>query len=324
MTKDELDQLLYQRGASQNLTNKAAVMERLYAICGIKTPLDVACGFKKRELSDEDINRMITIREDGTIIVDDRNGNVRKFEELDNGDACYTNDSRHSESLDQPGIYIINSAGIDDSFHQDEMLERDNNFLISRNTPNGRVLVHERRGGSNQINEEVDDGNPVLDFIYYIKCPSRELAKEKYALAKEYVSGEYPNAAEWYKNRDRLIKAAPPIEERREVDPQDIPLEKVFDVERAAALEERLGEYRREVENLTEMLKSKDEEIRRITSEKDKAFGALAKTQIMANRMYDIVIDIKKSPIGKVFFGRKLQDIPDKNRFLDSGREIDD
>ena len=324
MTKDELDQLLYQRGASQNLTNKAAVMERLYAICGIKTPLDVACGFKKRELSDDDINRMIVINEDGTIIFDDKQGNFRRFEELDNGDACYTNNSRQRESLDQPGIYIINNAGIDETFQQNEMSDKDNNFLISRNTPNGRVLVHERRGGSNQINEEVDDGNPVLDFIYYIKCPSRELAREKYTLAKEYISGEYPNAAEWYKERDKLIKAAPPLEERREVDPQDIPTDVVFDAERAAALEERLGEYRREVEGLTEMLKSKDQEIQKVTSEKDKALGALAKTQIMANRMYDILSEIKRSPIGKVFFGRKLQDIPDKNKFLDSGRGLDE
>ena len=77
------------------------------------------------------------------------------------------------------------------------------------------------------------------------------------------------------------------------------------------------------IEGLTEMLKSKDQEINKLTSEKDKALGALAKTQIMANRMYDIVADIKKSPVGKVFFGRKLQDIPEKNKFLDSGREID-
>ena len=184
MTKDELCNYLIANGASSDLMQKPAVMERIYACFDVDSDYGLVTGNFYQALNS--LSESVKVDEDGNIIVND-GVNSRIFKRLPNNEASYTNNDESGYSIDEPGEYIIDKYGMDKKFRSTD------NHSITRKE-DGTIDAD-----GLTLN---DNGSPLLNLYDLLNStPEKTWKKNKKTITKRYERTE-----NWFKDRERRVK----------------------------------------------------------------------------------------------------------------------
>lgn len=280
-----------ERAELKELLKNMGIDEKLVEMPGIVEPI-------YKEVMDRTINqvsgnRMISVHEPSKFSFDN------KSITLDKDGGAYVTYDDVSIRLNSYGIQTSYSAGNEYDFFSSIVRKVDGTIeSTSGNNGNGSwgENVYLDNGSWSIENARGESISKRSSIRYGVERPvvldGKSLLEEFDTNSKSIIQN-YPATAEWYAKRREALAAT--IE--RETDP--VLLEK----RRVEALEsevKRLTAVNRDLTNRNEKLSS------------------------MLNRSLEFMSDVRKSPVGQIFFHRKLKKYDENAKRLDSGREMYD
>lgn len=272
MKRQEIKDILFEMGASTKMLEMPAVMERIY-------------NYYIDE-NEKTIREEINIGPNGEIEckIDDKynrypNGVKRGFYIEKNGECVFVNNEQNGTELG--GRYFIDEFGMDRMFTDDYALI-DHECTVER-TEKGTVEVN---GG---VVVQEDQGDPILNYSNYTVLKVKSSRTIGWEGNKDFLTKYYPITKEWFEIREGIRT-------------QDIK-------------ETKDKELNDEVRNLENRIKTMEEqhkeEIDKLSNQVNKLSEEKQALQGMLNRALELCKTVKESPFGKIFFGRKLKELPD-------------
>ena len=272
MKRKEIKEVLLELGASLKLLEMPAVMERIYNYY--------------INYSEEAFRKEVNVGPNGEIICEKGNyGDTKRiFKETEDGEAVFENHVRDGKE-ERKGEYFIDKFGMDKIFREycEPLFEKD--CIVSR-TEERTLIIN---GGKLVVE---DQGDPILNynnFTVFRENASRTIGWEG---NKDFLTKYYPITKEWFAAREGIIEKEQEEEkENKEIEPNS------------------------EVENLKNRIKTievqHEKEIDSLGKERDELKKEKEQLQTMLKRTLEVCESVKRSPLGKMFFGRKLKQLPE-------------
>jgi len=275
MKRKEIKDLLVELGASPRLLEMPAVMERIYNYC--------------IDYGEEELKKEINIGPNGEIEYKNNDmlekyseGIIRRFKETENGEAIFENFEQNG--IEQSGQYFIDKYGMDRMFKDDSNQLFEKGCSVSR-TEEGTLVLN----GGDKVTD--DQGDPILNYNNYTVLRENASRTIGWEGNKDFLIKYYPITREWFTVREKIIEK---------------------DQEESVGIGE---EENSEVEILRNRIRTIEEnykkEIEKLTVENDKLKGEKTLLQTMLKRTLEVCESVKRSPLGKIFFGRKLKQLPE-------------
>ena len=231
----------------------------------------------------------VNVDKDGNFTFGDRSVRLRKDHcaEISFGDAKITTNSVGIEVEYQDG-------GWQDWFSHKK---RDNGTVVNMSGNNGNATYHETTNldnGSWAIRNA--SGIAIGSVSSLSREEKREVEESLDSILSEFDSmsrpiiENYPKTAKWYKEKREEVKTVA----EKEIDPE--------------------VQSRRKIEAL-------ESEERRLEEKNQGLTKSLSEATTRLGKAIDFIGEVKKSPFGKVFFGRKIKSFEDDAKSLPEGRD---
>lgn len=231
----------------------------------------------------------VIVDEDGNFTMGDRKVTLRKDScaEITFGDAQITTNSVGIEMEYQDG-------GWQDCFSHNK---RDGGKVVSMSGNNGNASYHETialDNGSWAIRNA--NGNVLGSASSHSKEEKRAIGESLDTILSEFdalsrpIIENYPKTAKWYKGKREEVKAVA----QKEMDPEE--------------------QSRRTIADLTKKLEASEKRNTELAT-------SLSQATITLGKAVRFVEEVKKSPFGKIFFGKKLKDFEEDSKSLPKGRD---
>lgn len=176
------------------------------------------------------------------------------------------------DSIESNGRYFIDEFGMDRKFVDDSLVIFEKEYSLERTQEGIKI------NGSKEVIE--DQGDPILNYFNYTVLKEGFSRTIGFEGNRDFLIKNYPITRGWFEIREGI---------RTEENVEN-------------------SEHNEEVENLKNRIKTMEEqhkgEMKKLREEKESLQRMLKKT-------LEVCESVKRSPLGKLFFGRKLKELPE-------------